>query len=347
MLWNFGSLLGLCLGIQLLRGIFLAMHYVACTEMAYDSVIHIIRDVSNGWLLRRVHTNVASFFFFCVYIHIGRGIYYGSFRLVGVWIRGVVILVLLIVIAFLGYVLPWGQMSYWGATVITNIVTVIPFVGKDLLYWIWGGTIINRSTLGRFYVMHFLFPFLLAFIVVLHLIALHYTGSSNPLGIRGKGDMVTFHKYFTVKDYLGFIILLSLLRIVCLVFPDLFLEPENFNPANPLVTPAHIQPEWYFLFAYAILRSIPNKAGGVMALILSVLLLLRLMIGNSYKSLYGSGLKFGSRFLFWIFVRSFFGLTWIGKCPIEFPFMNAGQFFRCLYFSFFIFYPLSCLSFYN
>lgn len=207
-LWNFGSLLGLCLVIQLVSGVFLAIHYVAHTEMAYESVVHIMRDVQDGWLLRRVHANGASFFFLCVYVHVGRGIYYSSYRLVGVWFTGVILLVLLMVVAFLGYVLPWGQMSYWGATVITNLVTVVPYVGKGLLYWIWGGTVINRSTLGRFYVLHFLLPFSIILVVVLHLMALHHTGSRNPLGIRGSSEMVTFHGYFTVKDFLGFLVIL-------------------------------------------------------------------------------------------------------------------------------------------
>lgn len=219
------------------------MHYTPRVDVAFRSVAHIMRDVNSGWFLRSIHANGASFFFFCAYAHVGRGIYYGSYGLVHVWGRGVLILLMLMAIAFLGYVLPWGQMSYWGATVITNMVTAIPYVGKDVLHWLWGGYTVGNPTLLRFYVFHFLFPFILAVLVIVHIIFLHEAGSNNPLGVEGDGDKVPFHIYYSMKDLVGFSVIVWLLLYVCLLDPDIFLESENFNPANPLSTPVHIQPE--------------------------------------------------------------------------------------------------------
>lgn len=339
--WNFGSLLGLCLVIQIVRGLFLAIHYTPNVDIAFGSVAHIMRDVNRGWFLRRLHANGASFFFLCAYAHVGRGIYYGSYGLVHVWGRGVLILFILMAIAFMGYVLPWGQMSYWGATVITNMVTAIPYIGKDVLHWLWGGYTVGNPTLVRFYVFHFLFPFILVVLVIAHIVFLHEAGSNNPLGVEGDGDKVPFHIYYSIKDLFGFRVMIWALLYVCLLNPDIFLESENFNPANPLVTPVHIQPEWYFLFAYAILRSIPNKGGGVLALVLSVA---ALMLLPALRARYGGCLSCGinpiSQFLFWRFAGVFGVLTWIGTCPVEVPYVKIGQLFTFLYFRFFFLYPI-------
>nr|WBO27057.1 cytochrome b [Loripes orbiculatus] len=343
--WNFGSLLGLCLGVQLVSGIFLAMHYSPGLDVAFSSVIHIVRDVNGGWLLRSIHANGASFFFICVYFHVGRGIYYGSYQMVHVWGSGVIMLFVLMGIAFMGYVLPWGQMSYWGATVITNMVTAIPYIGKDILHWLWGGYTVSNPTLVRFYVFHFLLPFILVVLVMVHIVVLHDAGSNNPLGLEGMGDKVPFHIYYSMKDVFGFSVMVGALLFVCLLSPDIFLESENFNPANPLVTPVHIQPEWYFLFAYAILRSIPNKGGGVLALVLSVagLLLLPLLTLNCSGCL-SSSMNPLNQIMFWGFVGVFLILTWIGMCPVESPFTMIGQISTFLYFLFLIVYPISVSS---
>nr|YP_003208294.1 cytochrome b [Lucinella divaricata]ABJ91107.1 cytochrome b [Lucinella divaricata] len=340
--WNFGSLLGLCLGVQLVSGIFLAMHYSPGLEVAFSSVIHIVRDVNGGWLLRSIHANGASFFFICVYFHVGRGIYYGSYQMSRVWGSGVLMLFVLMGIAFMGYVLPWGQMSYWGATVITNMVTAIPYVGKDILHWLWGGYTVSNPTLVRFYVFHFLLPFILVVLVMVHIIVLHDAGSNNPLGLEGMGDKVPFHIYYSMKDVFGFSVMVGGLLFVCLLVPDIFLESENYNPANPLVTPVHIQPEWYFLFAYAILRSIPNKGGGVLALVLSVagLLLLPILTSNCSSCL-SSSMNPLNQVMFWGFVGVFLILTWIGMCPVEAPFTTIGQVSTFLYFLFLFVYPIS------
>lgn len=333
--------MGLCLGVQLVSGVFLAIHYSPGVDVAFRSVVHIVRDVNGGWFFRRIHANGASFFFFCVYFHVGRRVYYGSYGLRCVWRRGVLILVLLMAIAFIGYVLPWGQMSYWGATVITNMVTAIPYVGKLVLYWLWGGYTVGGPTLIRFYVFHFLFPFILVVLVVVHIIFLHGAGSNNPLGVVGVGDKVPFHVYYSVKDLFGFGVVVWFLIFVCLLSPGIFLESENFNPANPLVTPIHIQPEWYFLFAYAILRSIPNKGGGVLALVCSVIgLMLFPVLRFSYKGIAGVWANAVNQVRFWGFVRVFLLLTWIGMCPVEFPFTLIGQVCTFMYFLFFVGYPL-------
>nr|AYR05200.1 cytochrome b [Coleoptera sp. ACP-2013] len=339
-LWNFGSLLGMSLMIQIITGLFLAMHYCPNTELAFNSLSHICRDVNYGWMIRTLHANGASLFFTCLYIHIGRGIYYSSYTLVYTWIVGVIILFTVMATAFLGYVLPWGQMSFWGATVITNLVSAIPYLGTSIVQWLWGGFSINNATLTRFFALHFLLPFIVSALVMIHLLFLHQTGSNNPLGTNSNIDKIPFHPFFSFKDILGMMITLMMLITLTLLSPYLLGDPDNFTPANPLVTPAHIQPEWYFLFAYAILRSIPNKLGGVIALVLSIAitLIMPFTIKKKFKS---NQFYPMNKLLLWIFLAIFFLLTWIGAQPVEDPFIVMGQFLTLAYFSFFIIYPLT------
>nr|VDB82617.1 cytochrome b [Eurytides dolicaon] len=337
--WNFGSLLGLCLIIQILTGLFLTMYYTANIELAFYSVNYICRNVNYGWLIRNLHANGASFFFICIYLHIGRGIYYESFNLKYTWMIGVIILFVLMGTAFMGYVLPWGQMSFWGATVITNLLSAIPYLGTMLVNWIWGGFAVDNATLTRFYSFHFLFPFIILMLVMIHLLFLHQTGSNNPLGINSNLDKIPFHPFFTLKDLIGFIIMLMTLILLTLTNPYLLGDPDNFIPANPLVTPIHIQPEWYFLFAYAILRSIPNKLGGVIALVMSILILIILPLTFNKKI---QGIQFYplNQIMFWFMVMTIILLTWIGARPVEAPFIITGQLLTILYFSYFIFNPM-------
>lgn len=337
--WNFGSLLGLCLIIQIITGIFLAIHYTSDTLLAFNSVNHICRDVNNGWLLRTLHANGASFFFFCIYFHIGRGIYYGSSKYLYTWIVGVLLLFLTIGTAFIGYVLPWGQISFWGATVITNLLSAVPYIGIDLVQWLWGGFAVDNATLTRFFSFHFVFPFIIIALTIIHLLFLHQTGSNNPLGINRNSDKIPFHPFFSFKDIFGFIILFFLLIFICLIYPYTLGDPDNFIPANPLVTPPHIQPEWYFLFAYAILRSIPNKLGGVIALILSIAILFILPFTNNFNFQSNQFYPL-NQILFWIIVSLVILLTWIGARPVEDPYILTGQILTILYFSYFIFNPL-------
>nr|ATO90165.1 cytochrome b [Monema flavescens] len=337
--WNFGSLLALCLMIQILTGLFLTMYYTANIELAFFSVNYICRNVNYGWLIRTLHANGASFFFIWVYLHIGRGIYYESFNLKYTWMIGVIILFLLMATAFMGYVLPWGQMSFWGATVITNLLSAIPYLGTMLVNWIWGGFAVDNATLTRFYTFHFLLPFILSMMSMIHLLFLHQTGSNNPLGINSNLDKIPFHPYFTFKDLIGFIILLFFLIMLTLINPYLLGDPDNFIPANPLVTPIHIQPEWYFLFAYAILRSIPNKLGGVIALVSSILILIILPFSFNKKI---QGIQFYpiNQILFWTMVSTVILLTWIGARPVEEPYIITGQILTLIYFSYFIINPI-------
>nr|UGS80475.1 cytochrome b [Lachesilla texcocana] len=339
-MWNFGSLLGMCLGIQLVTGIFLAMHYSTDVTLAFDSVTHICRDVNNGWLIRTIHANGASFFFICIYIHIGRGMYYGSFMLTSTWLIGVIIFFLTMGTAFLGYVLPWGQMSFWGATVITNLVSAIPYVGSSIVQWLWGGFAVDNATLTRFFTFHFLFPFIITALVMIHLLFLHQTGSSNPLGLSMNIDKMSFHPYFSFKDLVGFLILGLMLISVVLMAPYTLGDPDNFIPANPLVTPIHIQPEWYFLFAYAILRSIPNKLGGVIALVMSIAILVILPF-TSTANIKGYQFFTLNKILFWSFVNMLILLTWIGMRPVENPYIFTGQILTVVYFSFFLINPFT------
>nr|BBL33353.1 cytochrome b [Pseudoblennius cottoides] len=335
MWWNFGSLLGLCLILQILTGLFLAMHYTSDIATAFSSVAHICRDVNYGWFIRNLHANGASFFFICLYMHVGRGLYYGSYLYKETWTVGVLLLLLLMMTAFVGYVLPWGQMSFWGATVITNLLSAVPYIGNTLVQWIWGGFSVDNATLNRFFAFHFLFPFVIAGATLIHLLFLHETGSNNPIGLSSNTDKISFHPYFSYKDLLGFAALLVTLTTLALFSPNLLGDPDNFTPANPLVTPPHIKPEWYFLFAYAILRSIPNKLGGVMALLASILVLLVVPILHTSKQ---RGLTFrpATQFLFWALIADLALLTWIGGMPVEAPFIIIGQIASAFYFLLFL-----------
>lgn len=337
--WNFGSLLGLCLIIQTLTGLFLAIHYTADIERAFNSVNHICRDVNYGWLLRTLHANGASFFFICIYLHIGRGIYYGSYLYVYTWRIGVILLFLVIGTAFIGYVLPWGQMSFWGATVITNLLSAIPYLGLDLVQWLWGGFAVDNATLTRFFTFHFLLPFIVMAATIIHLLFLHQTGSNNPLGLNRNRDKIPFHPYFSFKDIFGFIFIIIILILLTLLGPYKLGDPDNFIPANPLVTPPHIQPEWYFLFAYAILRSIPNKLGGVIALVLSIAILFILPFSHLRKF---RGIQYYpvNQILFWLILIIVILLTWIGARPVEDPYVLTGQVLTVLYFSYYLINPL-------
>nr|YP_010981987.1 cytochrome b [Turnix suscitator]UZC53713.1 cytochrome b [Turnix suscitator] len=330
--WNFGSLLGICLITQILTDLLLATHYTADTTLAFSSVAHTCRNVQYGWLIRNLHANGASFFFICIYLHIGRGFYYGSYLYKETWNTGVILLLTLMATAFVGYVLPWGQMSFWGATVITNLFSAIPYIGQTLVEWAWGGFSVDNPTLTRFFALHFLLPFLIAGITMIHLTFLHETGSNNPLGISSNCDKIPFHPYYTLKDILGFIIMFIPLMSLALFSPNLLGDPENFTPANPLVTPPHIKPEWYFLFAYAILRSIPNKLGGVLALAASVLILFLMPLLHNSKQ---RTLTFRplSQIIFWTLVANLLILTWVGSQPAEHPFIIIGQLVSITYFT--------------
>nr|APC60866.1 cytochrome b [Diplomys labilis] len=329
--WNFGSLLGVCLALQITTGLFLAMHYTADTSTAFSSVTHICRDVNYGWLIRYMHANGASMFFIFLYSHIGRGIYYGSYNLMETWNMGVILLFTVMATAFMGYVLPWGQMSFWGATVITNLLSAIPYIGPTLVEWIWGGFSVDKATLTRFFAFHFILPFIITAMVMIHLLFLHETGSNNPSGLDSNSDKIPFHPYYTMKDILGIMIMFLMLLMLTLFSPDLLGDPDNYTPANPLNTPPHIKPEWYFLFAYAILRSIPNKLGGVLALIFSILILALLPTLHTSKQRNMSFRPF-SQCLMWMLVANLTILTWIGGQPVEYPFIIIGQLASILYF---------------
>lgn len=345
-IWNYGSLLGLCLVIQIVTGLFLSIHYVSHIDLAFSSVAHISHDVNYGWIIRSIHANGASIFFLFLYIHTGRGIYYGSFKLIETWNIGVLLFILTIATAFIGYVLPWGQIRFWGATVITNLFSAIPYIGKTLVEWMWGGFAVDNATLNRFFAIHFVLPFVVAAVVFLHLVFLHQTGSNNPLGINCNSDRVPFHTYYSTKDALGFIIALTLFISVILFAPNMLTDPENFLLANPLVTPIHIKPEWYFLWVYAILRSIPNKLGGVLALFAALLILFILPITSTNNK---SGIIFYpiNQILFWILTASWLILTWIGGRPVEDPFIIIGQIFTVIYFLFYIINPITSTAWDN
>lgn len=336
-LWNFGSLLGLCLVIQILTGIFLAMHYSPNVDLAFASVEHIMRDVNYGWAVRYAHANTASFFFICVYLHIARGLYYGSFRSPRtlLWSIGVIIFILMMATAFLGYVLPYGQMSLWGATVITNLLSAIPWIGQSLVEFIWGGFSVSNATLNRFFSLHYLLPFVLAALVVMHLIALHTHGSNNPLGITGNLDRIPFHPYFTFKDLVTVFFFILALSFFIFYAPNVLGHPDNYIMANPMQTPVSIVPEWYLLPYYAILRSIPNKLLGVIAMFASLLILLAMPVLDTSR-VRGSQFRPIMRFMFWVFSANFLILMWIGSQHPESPFLEIGQFATFLYFAWFL-----------
>nr|ADI24112.1 cytochrome b [Lepidophyma sylvaticum] len=329
--WNFGSILGMCLIIQILTGLFLSMHYTADITSAFSSIAHICRDVQYGWLIRNIHANGASIFFISIYLHIARGIYFGSYMYKITWNTGVVLLLLVMATAFVGYVLPWGQMSFWGATVITNLLSAIPYIGTTMVQWIWGGFSVDNATLTRFFTFHFILPFIIIAAAALHLLFLHETGSNNPTGLNSNTDKIPFHPFFSYKDLLGAIMVLTLLTLLALFIPNLLGDPENFTPANPLVTPPHIKPEWYFLFAYAILRSIPNKLGGVLALLFSILILMFLPLLHTSKQR-TTTFRPISQATLWATLANIMILTWIGGQPVEPPFIMIGQLSSILYF---------------
>nr|YP_010849317.1 cytochrome b [Krisna quadrimaculosus]WGG89457.1 cytochrome b [Krisna quadrimaculosus] len=337
--WNFGSMLGLCLMTQIISGILISMHYSPNVELAFNSINHITRDVNYGWMMRYIHSNGASMFFMCMYTHVGRGIYYGSYKLSKTWTMGVMMMLTTMATAFLGYVLPWGQMSFWGATVITNLMSAIPYMGETLVMWIWGGFSVDNATINRFYTLHFILPFIIMFMTILHLMLLHNTGSNNPIGINTNIDKIPFHPYFSIKDIMSMMMILTAFMMLNFTEPYMLSDPDNFTPANSMVTPIHIQPEWYFLFAYAILRSIPNKLGGVIALMSSILILFTMPLMKKSKFI---GMQFYkiSQMTFWMFINNVIMLTWIGAQPVEKPYISMGMLLTVTYFLFFIMDPM-------
>ena len=335
--FGFGSLAGLMLVIQILTGVFLAMHYTPHADMAFNSVEHIMRDVNSGWLIRYIHANGASFFFIVVYLHIFRGLYYGSYIQPRghLWCSGVFLFILMMATAFMGYVLPWGQMSFWGATVITNLFSAIPLIGKNIVNWLWGGFSVDKPTLTRFFSLHFFLPFVIAGVSGLHLVLLHQFGSSNPLGAVLKTDNIPFYPYFYVKDLFGFVCLMLIFSVFIFFIPNTLGHPDNYILADPMKTPLHIVPEWYFLPFYAILRSIPNKIGGVVAMFGSLLILMALPFINSSET-QSTTFRPIFKFFFWLLVVAFATLGWIGQMPVEYPFTEVGVIAMIYYFFFFV-----------
>ncbi|MDN3568260.1 cytochrome b N-terminal domain-containing protein [Paeniroseomonas aquatica] len=337
--WNFGALAMINLLIMIATGIFLAMNYTAHTGMAFDSVERIMRDVNYGWLLRYAHANGASMFFIVVYIHIFRGLYYGSYKAPRelLWMLGVVIFLLMMATAFMGYVLPWGQMSFWGATVITNLFSAFPLVGETIVTWLWGGFSVDNPTLNRFYSLHYLMPFVIFGVVFLHVAALHITGSNNPLGIDPKGpqDTLPFHPYYTAKDSVGIVAYLAVFALIVFFFPNALGHPDNYIPANPLVTPPHIVPEWYFLPFYAILRAVPDKLGGVLMMFgsIAILFVLPWLDTSPVRSMRFRPL---ARPFFAVWVVSFFVLLWCGGKPAEEPYVTISRVAAAYYFLYFL-----------
>nr|ALO76388.1 cytochrome b [Rhagophthalminae sp. GENSP01] len=337
--WNFGSIVGLCLMIQIISGMFLSMHYCPNSMMAFNSIIHICRDVNLGWIMRMIHINGASLLFISMYIHISRSLYYGSYMNKKTWMMGTLIFLIMMMTAFIGYVLPWGQMSFWGATVITNMLSTIPYMGNNLMEWVWGGFTINNPTLSRFFSLHFMMPFMISFMSIMHMMLLHEKGSNNPMGTNSNLDKISFHPFFSIKDLMGFMISISILMITILIKPYMFMDSENFMPANPMLTPNHIQPEWYFLYSYAILRSIPNKLGGILALIMSIMILFimplysKKMKSNSFYPL--------NKIMFWMFIVTVLMLTWLGMQSVKEPFIFTSQIMSTMYFLFFLTLPIS------
>jgi len=335
--FGFGSLAGIMLVIQILTGIFLAMHYTPHIDLAFNSVEHIMRDVNNGWLIRYTHANGASFFFIVVYVHIFRGLYYGSYITPreALWCSGVIIFILMMATAFMGYVLPWGQMSFWGATVITNLFSAIPLIGKDIVDWLWGGFAVDNPTLNRFFSLHFTMPFVIVGAVLIHLALLHENGSNNPLGLTLKTENIPFYPYFYTKDLFGLMVLLLIFFIFIFYYPNSLGDPDNYIEANPMKTPLHIVPEWYFLPFYAILRSIPNKLGGVVGMFGSLVILLTIPFTNS-SEIRSTAFRPIFKVFYWLLVVAFFLLGWVGQMPVEYPYTEIGVISMIYYFSFFI-----------
>jgi ubiquinol-cytochrome c reductase cytochrome b subunit len=340
--WSFGALAGICLVIQIVTGIFLAMHYTPHIDYAFSSVEHIMRDVNSGWLIRYMHANGASMFFIVVYSHIFRGLYYGSYMTPRehLWCSGVVIFLLMMATAFMGYVLPWGQMSFWGATVITNLFSAIPFVGPSIVEWLWGGFSVDNATLNRFFSLHFVMPFVIAGLVIVHIALLHRDGSNNPLGVESSSDKISFYPYFYVKDLFSLMCFIVFFSVILFYYPNTLGHPDNYIPADPMSTPAHIVPEWYFLPFYAILRSIPDKLGGVLAMGGAIVILLFLpFINTSYVR--SSAFRPIYRKFYWLLVADFLLLGWIGQEVVEKPYIEIGQGATVFYFLFFlVLFPL-------
>jgi len=337
--WNLGSLLGMCLIIQLTTGLILSMQYSNFNEVSFNSIVYIMRDVNQGWIIRAFHINGASLFFICLYLHIRRAIYFSLYINQKVWNSGIIILAIAIATAFIGYILPWGQISFWGATVITNLISAVPYLGKTIVNWVWGGFSIGSATLNRFFSLHFILPFVITAIVIIHLIIIHEKGSNNPIGLNLNTDKIIFHPFFTQKDLLGAVALLATLFLIIIRNPFILIDSENFIPANPIVTPVHIQPEWYFLFAYAILRSIPRKIGGVAALIASILVfaIIPLLNKENIKRIKFIALN---KKLIWIILNTIILLSWLGANPVEPPFIVIGQLITIMFFMRFILIPL-------
>lgn len=337
--WSFGSIAGIALVVQILSGLFLAMHYVPNTELAFNSVEHIMRDVRYGWLIRYIHAVGASMFFVALYAHIARGLYYGSYRAPRelLWWVGIVIFLLTMATAFMGYVLPWGQMSFWGATVITNLFSAIPGVGESIVTWLWGGYSVDNPTLNRFFVIHFLLPLVIVGVVLIHLVSLHSVGSNNPSGveIKTKKDIIPFHPYFTIKDMVGFVGFFLVFGYFLFFYPNALGHPDNYIPANPMVTPAHIVPEWYFLPFYAILRAVPDKLGGVIMMFGAIALLFALPFLDKSKVKSGAYRPLFQK-VFWLFILNFIFLGWLGKSPAEGWYVWASRFATLFYYAYFL-----------
>ncbi len=342
-LWSFGSLAGLFFGFQIVTGIFLAMHYTPDITLAFDSIEHIMRDVRGGWLLRYLHSNGASMIFIMLYIHVGKGLYFRSYAGRGrtsLWISGIFIFLLMMATALAGYVLPWGQMSFWGATVITNLITAIPYIGQDIAYWLWGGFAVGNPTLGRFFSIHYMLPFIIVGLAFLHLVLLHHVGSSNPFGTAASSsDLVTFHPYSVIKDFFSLLVAITFYILIVFFAPNFLGHSDNYINANPLVTPTHIVPEWYFLPFYAILRAVPNKVGGVIAMLSAILILfiLPFIDQNSVKS---PRFRPFLQTWFWLFVFNFILLGYLGGQVAEEPFITASQVSAGFYFIYFFSLPI-------
>nr|YP_010248459.1 apocytochrome b [Coscinodiscus granii]QTK21654.1 apocytochrome b [Coscinodiscus granii] len=336
--WSFGAMAGICLVIQILTGIFLAMHYTPHIDLAFSSVEHIMRDVNNGWLIRYMHANGASMFFIVVYCHIFRGLYYGSYMAPRelLWCSGVLLFILMMATAFMGYVLPWGQMSFWGATVITSLMTAIPLVGEAITQWLWGGFTVSNATLNRFFSLHFLLPFLIAGVTIIHISLLHKEGSNNPLGIDSNVDKISFYPYFFIKDLFSFFIFIAFFSIFIFYFPNALGHPDNYIPADPMQTPAHIVPEWYFLPFYAILRSIPNKLGGVAGMGGSLIILFLIPFINT-SEIRSTTFRPIFKIFYWLLVADFLILGWVGQKPVADMYIIVGQLATVFYFLFFLF----------